>query len=396
MASWSAPAHVGLKAGKSCLFSPAARWLHGWPATAAGSRLTAMSHRFVSTGDMASGVFCFFIGVHTFASVIFDFRLSNLRFGLMIVALWAFVYVLAIAGVAIHPQDYFVRAVSWCWVNSKYSKLRLWLHYFWIFTFEFGTVLIYVAMFAALQYRIRTSYYKSPEQVKQARSAMKLMVVYPIIYVICTLPLATLRMVSMTSGLQHRVAYGWFCFAGAMITSNGWLDVFLYSMTRRILLFSDEPPPDTYGIETFQFPFGGGGPKRFGTKTTCEFSGSNRKPTLAERMLRREFSGTDGLRKNKTSNTHSFASTDQLFSGYWSPSSPAHAKSKQSRLWSVDGNSLNVKTETTVEVRSEPLVELEDMREMHAMRDAMDRVRPPSGSGAEEDELEFVSKPAGW
>jgi hypothetical protein len=341
---------------------------------------------------MASGVFCFFIGVHTFASVIFDFRLTNARFGVAIACLWLWIYVLAITGVAIHPHDFYVRAVSWCWVNSKYGTLRLWLHYFWIFTFEFGTVIIYVTMFVGIRFRIRSNFYKGPDQIKQARSAMKLMVVYPIIYVICTLPLATLRMISMTSKLQHPIPYGWFCFAGAMITSNGWLDVLLYSMTRRILLFSDDPPEDSYGIETFQFPFGSGVSKRFGTKTTCVFSGGTVvKLTLMDRMLRREGSG---LEPKTSSSSH--ASTDKLFS--WSQLSSDSAGPKQERQWNFDPNNIQVETETTVTVRSEPVVEIEDIREIRAMQDAMDRVRPSSGSGSrgDEDDLEFLSKPEGW
>src|ERR1700712_5226208 len=229
---------------------------------------------FVSTGDMASGAFCFFIGCHTFASVIFDYRLSNFRFGVLIISTWVFVYALAVVGVALHPNDLYVRAVAWCWMKNKYNQLRLWLHYFWIFTFEFGTVLIYLAMWIALQYRLKANYYEAnTSQAKHARTAAKLMIVYPIIYVICTLPLATLRMVSTTT--HQPISYGWFCFAGAMITSNGWLGVVLYSMTRRIMLFSDDPPSDDYGIETFQMPFSGGETPRFGTKTTCEFVGGS-------------------------------------------------------------------------------------------------------------------------
>lgn len=50
------------------------------------------------------------------------------------------------------------------------------------------------------------------------------------------------------------VSLGYFCFAGAMIASAGWLDVALYSSTRRSIVFSGEAPPsqDT-GLETFAF-----------------------------------------------------------------------------------------------------------------------------------------------
>jgi hypothetical protein len=217
---------------------------------------------------MGSGILSFAIGLHTFASVIFGYRLSNTSFVSIIILIWLFVYGTAIAGIAIHP-NLFVRAVAWCWVNARYTKVRLWLHYFWIFSFEFGTVLVYTVMIVALRIRLQTSFYRSKEQTRHAEDAAKLMVAYPIIYVLCTLPLATLRMYSIRNPMA-RVTPGWFCFAGAMITSNGWMDVLLYGLTRRIMLFSDEPPDCDNGIESFGTPWSI--KPTFGTETTCEYA----------------------------------------------------------------------------------------------------------------------------
>ncbi|KIW07746.1 uncharacterized protein PV09_01676 [Verruconis gallopava] len=227
-------------------------WAQGW---------------FVSTGDLASGVWSFAIGLHTFAVVIFGYRLSTMRFMIAILLLWTFVYAMAVVGIAMHSSDFYVRAVAWCWVNVKYGRLRLWLHYFWIFAFECGTVLIYGVLIVALRWRIRSNYYRSQQQEQQAKDAAKLMVAYPIIYVLCTLPLATLRMYQESAD-ERVVSASWFCLAGAMITSNGWLDVILYCVTRRIMLFSDEPPNSDNGIESFGTPW----VKRdvYGTETKCE------------------------------------------------------------------------------------------------------------------------------
>jgi hypothetical protein len=75
---------------------------------------------------------------------------------------------------------------------------------------------------------------------------------YPIIYVVCTLPLAAGRIATM-AGLT--VPYWWFCLAGALITSNGWADCLLWGMTRRSLIFgsADDIDEEDTGLDTFDF-----------------------------------------------------------------------------------------------------------------------------------------------
>lgn len=105
------------------------------------------------------------------------------------------------------------------------------------------------------------------------------MVVYPAVYVVCTLPLASSRMAAMT-GKPPSLAR--LCLAGAMITSNGWLDVLLYTCTRRIMIFSDEPPVDANGFDTFA-PFWQEKATRFGGETTIEALHSRRNRRNASR-----------------------------------------------------------------------------------------------------------------
>jgi hypothetical protein len=113
---------------------------------------------------------------------------------------------------------------------------------------EFGNVIIYALIYAILIVRIRSGYY-NPEQSKHVRSVANLMVVYPLVYVICTIPLASSRMSAMSGNPPSLVRL---CLSGAIITSNGWLDVLLYAYTRRILIFNDEPPSDDdNGVDTF-------------------------------------------------------------------------------------------------------------------------------------------------
>lgn len=115
---------------------------------------------FVSTGDLASGVFILSIALHTWFAVVKGRSISNKIFYAWIVGAWVFVYLLGILTVILH-DDVYVRAGAWvrfdhiarvclltvqCWVNRRYESERLWLHYFWIFVCMFGTIVIYALM----------------------------------------------------------------------------------------------------------------------------------------------------------------------------------------------------------------------------------------------------------
>ncbi|OAP54410.1 hypothetical protein AYL99_11511 [Fonsecaea erecta] len=213
-------------------------WANGW---------------FVSTGDLASGVFIFAIALHTYYAVVTGRRVGNRVFYGGIVCLWVFVYLMAVIGVGINSKIY-VRAGAWCWMDKRYDKERLWLHYFWIFICMFGTVVTYILIFAFIQTKSRNPSnpnFPNDDGTDPAatKRAAKYMIIYPVVYVFCTLPLAGGRMAAMT-GVS--VPYWWFCLAGAAITSCGWLDVLLYAVTRHVLIFGRAPPPpQDLGLDTF-------------------------------------------------------------------------------------------------------------------------------------------------
>ncbi|KAF2275986.1 integral membrane protein-like protein [Westerdykella ornata] len=223
----------------------------------------------VSTGDLASGVWCFLIGLHTFASVILDYRLKPRTFFVAIVAMWVFIYGVSVIPVAMFEEESYVRSGVWCWIHHDLKDLRLWTHYVWIFIFEFGNVIVYAIIYTILLQRVRSGAY-TPSEAKHAKAISNLMVVYPIVYVVCTLPLASARMAAMSNKPPSLARL---CLSGAMITSNGWLDVLLYTLTRRIMIFSDEPPADDNGIDTFSAFWSASG-KRFGAACTIEAGGA--------------------------------------------------------------------------------------------------------------------------
>jgi hypothetical protein len=150
-----------------------------------------------------------------------------------ILGIWMLSLALTAIGPLIHRKDFFTRAGGWCWVSQKYEAERLWLHYLWIFIIEFGTILIYAHIFFHLRGRIKSIV--SNDTTKLSR-ATKFMLLYPLVYVILTLPLAVGRMVAM-SGIVLPDAY--FCAAGTLLTSCGWIDALLYTITRRVLVSNE-------------------------------------------------------------------------------------------------------------------------------------------------------------
>lgn len=275
-------------------------------AVAVGTPICWVQGWFVSIGDLASSVFITAIAVHTYMGVVRGYRLPTWAFYSVLFALWGFVYGTALLGIIITNNGagvggLYVRAGAWCWINSAFQDLRLYLHYLWIFLALALTTIIYLLIFLHLHRhsshaetcclaQSHGEHYPNPDPngasptpppaaasraatpiptaPSSPRSTMTDMTVkrlppipssarhptfllYPLIYVLCTMPLAAGRIASMAG---HEVSLSYFCFAGVMIGSAGWLDVALYATTRRSIVFSGEAPPsqDT-GLETFAF-----------------------------------------------------------------------------------------------------------------------------------------------
>lgn len=73
-------------------------WVQGW---------------FVSTGDLAGSVFILAIAVHTFMSVVRQYRLPSVAFYSGVAGCWVFVYTMGIIGPAMKGRDFYVRAGAW-------------------------------------------------------------------------------------------------------------------------------------------------------------------------------------------------------------------------------------------------------------------------------------------
>ncbi|KAF2691736.1 hypothetical protein K458DRAFT_4852 [Lentithecium fluviatile CBS 122367] len=189
---------------------------------------------FVHIGDVASGFFVLAIAVHTWLGVMKGYRMPYRWFVTAILLIWLAALVLTFVGPAMHGNRFFARAGGWCWVSVDYQPERLWLHYLWIFIVEFGTIAIYSHIFFHLRGRLRGII--NNDSTNKLSRATKFMVMYPAVYVILTLPIAVGRMVAM-AGVDMPDLF--FCIAGSFLTSCGWIDAVLYTLTRRIFIGSD-------------------------------------------------------------------------------------------------------------------------------------------------------------
>jgi hypothetical protein len=112
----------------------------------------------------------------------------------------------------------------------------------WVFSVEFGTIIIYAHVFIHLRKRLQTirevGVHRSAGNKERLSQAARYMILYPIIYIVLTLPIASGRMAAMAGNKLPVAFYG---VAGSFLTSCGWLDTLLYTLTRRVFIKAERP-----------------------------------------------------------------------------------------------------------------------------------------------------------
>lgn len=139
---------------------------------------------------------------------------------------------------------------------------------------------IYGHIFFHLRGRLRSIINNDTSKLSRAT---KFMIMYPAVYVILTLPIALGRMVTMAGVKMPDV---FFCIAGSFLTSCGWIDALLYTLTRRVFVGGDisshhynrttaattvnaARPGDDYGLQSINKEMGN-------ARTVTIVGGSNR------------------------------------------------------------------------------------------------------------------------
>ncbi|KAL3430519.1 hypothetical protein BDV09DRAFT_189213 [Aspergillus tetrazonus] len=125
---------------------------------------------------------------------------------------------------------------------------RLWGHYIWIFLSEFGTIILYSTLTIYLRRRMKQAarkvqthnYNRSPREsqaLKRLNRVVIYMLVYPLSYVVLSLPLAAGRMSTARHVIPSRE---YFAVAGSLMALSGAFDTIVYTLTRRQLLLHTE------------------------------------------------------------------------------------------------------------------------------------------------------------
>lgn len=137
-------------------------------------------------------------------------------------------------------------------MNRKYENLRLLTHYLFIFLALGTTSILYTIIFITIRRRANSAAASDPSDGQLQLSRNPAFLIYPVIYVLCTLPLAMGRIATMAGA---DVPNGYFCFAGAMIASNGSFDCLLFGTTRNAIIFASRYEVDSndVGLNTFAF-----------------------------------------------------------------------------------------------------------------------------------------------
>ncbi|PGH29721.1 hypothetical protein GX50_07535 [[Emmonsia] crescens] len=246
-------------------------------------------------GDPSSGLFVFAIAVHTFAMVLMGRKLSHRWFIACVCGVWAFAVILTLIPTLRHGNRTYVPSGAWCWIDENFDIDRLWTHYVWIFVSEFGSVVLYMLLFFRLRHQIAQSAVLGrgqKEHLRRLRRVIGYMVLYPIAYIVLSLPLAAGR---MATARGDKLSVSYFCTAGAVIASSGFVDVIMYSLTRRALLMDSEPS----NIDRFY------NSQRIGHSHTTTVTAENKPSRLDSSILhRRQLTETDnrGGRDGSTDN----------------------------------------------------------------------------------------------
>lgn len=208
---------------------------------------------FDTVGELVSCCFITFIAVHTYLSVVKGYRPPQRVLYVAIVSVWAMAYLIPALSILATMNGrelggFYTRAGAWCLISRGYWMLRIFTHYIFIFASIVITVVLYIAIYTSLRRQTRLSEVFPDLKPHHQRAFL----IYPLAFVLCTLPLAGGR-IAVIAGMKLPMAYQ--VFAGAMASANGLLNSAVFGSTRHSIIFGsmEQVAAKSTGLETFSF-----------------------------------------------------------------------------------------------------------------------------------------------
>ncbi|ETS78512.1 hypothetical protein PFICI_10574 [Pestalotiopsis fici W106-1] len=208
-------------------------------------------------GILSSSIFFVSISINTYLSVVQGWRPPQWFILTWITFCWLLSVFLTSGGIIAtnNGRDaggWYVRANTWCWVNSQYASARLWAEWAWILASIPITIILYTMVFWSLWRENRSSRHLPRRHLPLHEPNLPsghhpAFLVYPFIYIACTSPLAIARLITVAGG-SPSVTY--YCIAGLTLGTNGFWNTILWSTT---MLFSTPEDMRNTGLDQFSF-----------------------------------------------------------------------------------------------------------------------------------------------
>lgn len=199
---------------------------------------------FLNFGNLAAAFWVLAIAVHTFVTAALRIRIPYSVFNALIWLLWLFALILNTLGLAIHREAYFARAGLWCGISAQYQTEMFALSYTWMLICMIGVIAAYLATFFKLrkktsqlfaEQRRNNTQLANQNSVDAVKRVTKLMMLYPVVYLLLLIPAGVTLMWASTHDGQL-VSDAILGIVESLIASFGWVDCLLYTLTRKRLM----------------------------------------------------------------------------------------------------------------------------------------------------------------
>lgn len=210
--------------------------------TIANSPVCVSQGVFIQLGDTSGAFATLLIAVHTFVVLVIRSPPSTTTLLSFVAFKWVISVCLTVIGPLFFVTNslgpFYAPAGGWCWISGEYSWPRLYLHYIWLFLAGIASAVIYGVTYFTLRRRVRTHVHQRSSvppdlstDMTSMESAARKMLVYPLCYLLLTLPLAIYRIAGI-SGHPWQLDAQLVC--GSVFTLAGFIDAIVFCWTRNI------------------------------------------------------------------------------------------------------------------------------------------------------------------